>query len=418
MSEPSEITQRSGGLAGHAGMVSIAAGVAQALGLVAILIATKALSKEGFGHYSVYLSHAAILIAFVLLALPKALPNLTDDEIPHFTYGILFVGTINSLLLYLGYSLCGYRSAAPLALYVGAFGVHQLHEMLCVRTKAFSALAAARIAPFALLPLSFIGLITLESMHAQAVIWCHALSFSVVAAVLGVRILRMADPLRFSGQAALQLLWRERAFPLLNAPADLSNLATFNIPTILIEQGLPNGLVLAGQYKLVTQLCFAPVGIMGGAIGQVFHGHLAGHVRENGQADQAQYRRVRNSLLGMGFLLTMAVIAVFPILIDRFYGEGWSLAKTFVYILAPLAGIRLLVTPLTRVLIVFKKLKFYCAAQLASLAVTILAILAAVHYTSDATIAVGSLSAVSVIYHLLLLVGIERVRGREKHGEG
>ena len=98
-------------MASAAGMLSFGTVLAQGLGLVNIVLATRIYSQEDFGTYSVFLAFAAIVASVNLLAYDKAIPNVDNDERNEFVLGMLIVLMAFTVLSGLIYSIAHYSFA-------------------------------------------------------------------------------------------------------------------------------------------------------------------------------------------------------------------------------------------------------------------------------------------------------------------
>ncbi len=396
-----------------AGALSVSTCVAQVLAILATLAATKLFALSDFGFYMVFLSHAAMVMTVNVLSYPMALPKLTDAEVTPVVWGIAAVVALVSTLVFAGYALAGYAYAGALALYTGARGVIAVFDMLNLRSKRYTPIVCARIAPGLLLLLVLVWIHIRPGAGIRLLVWGHTSAVVLTVAAYAVASARLLRPGRVCWARTWAVLKRERQFPLLNSPSDLCTAAAYHLPTVMMGSLFPNGAALAGQYGLVLRFCFGPANILGVAVGQVFHAELGEQHRRRGGIDFPRYRRILGGLLCVGIAAAACVFLLFPPLVEWFYGPDWSEAQTFARILSPLVCFMIWVNPLTVSFFVLGHLEFFLGAQVCYLLTTLMSFALGAS-RSQILLAIGLFSALSCLRYIAIAYKVDWMMRRNR----
>lgn len=161
--------------------------------------------------------------------------------------------------------------------------------------------------------------------------------------------------LKFDFKGVLKMAKRYRRFPISSMPTGLINNLAVQMPVFILTSRFGEGFI--GQYYMMNRVLGTPVSIVGQAIGDVFRQKSSQSYAENGECKQLYFSTAKALALAscVPFLFLMIVARpAFTFIL----GEEWTLAGTFVVLLAPFYFIRLVVSPLTSMTIVAEKQTF------------------------------------------------------------
>ncbi len=392
------------GMASAAGMLSFGTVLAQGLGLVNIVLATRIYSQEDFGTYSVFLAFAAIVASVNLLAYDKAIPNVDNDERNEFVLGMLIVLMAFTVLSGLIYSIAHYSFAIALAAHGSAVGVIKVSEMTNVRDRALWKMFFARIGPSVGFSLILVVNSLINGDQLEHLVYGQVVATGAFAvlyfAMSNASTFRVAP----NPGAAVSLLKRERNFALFVAPSEVMNRLAYHLPVIII--GRYFDVVAAAQYHVVLRFGFAPVNIVASAFGKVLHGHIAEDVRNRSSRGTDTYKTAKLLLLVMSLLTAIGGLAVLPIVIEFLLGPDWQTSAHFSRILSPLFAAMVFVSPLAVSLYVFEKHRLLLLNQASYLLIACFSFALAV-VVKDLVVGVWLFSILSTIRYAVMYFYID-----------
>ncbi len=391
----------------HATFLFSSAVVAQGISIVALIFAARIFSVAGFGEYAVFTSHHAILGSVVLLSFPKAIPNIPDDQVPASVVALLVLGVLVGCLAYLAYSLAGYGYAAAMGLAVLGRALVTLFETMCLRVKQFAVMSLLRVLSPAILLAGILAAWLLDDSDAAWLVWSMTAGQLVAGLVYAIVVLMGLGKLQPRVSSMIAFLVDQRRFALYVAPSELFNRAAYHLPVIMIEAIFSNGTALAGQYGLALRLCLRPVGLLGMAVGKVFHADFAERVRSGPSDLGPDFRSLTRRLAIVAVILVGGVFFASPLL-ARFIGDAWSMSVLFLKVLAPLFGAMILVAPISPALYIFEQHRFLLFNQLAYLGIAAFAFGLGV-FIDDIVVAVVVFSVLSCVRYALTFGMIARL---------
>ncbi len=149
-----------------------------------------------------------------------------------------------------------------------------------------------------------------------------------------------------------QVLKKYRTFPLYTLPAALVSSLSYSILNFFISDLF--GLYILGIYSLTYRILGMPLMLISNNISKVFFKEAADEFAQTVGYLQALKKA---TFLLVAAAIPMVLILVFfsPILFALVFGEKWRLAGEYAQILAPMFGIRLIVSALMPAFIVKKK---------------------------------------------------------------
>lgn len=147
--------------------------------------------------------------------------------------------------------------------------------------------------------------------------------------------------------SALRSVLREyRRFPMLSVPEAMFDSAGIQVSILLIA-ALAAG-PEAGFLMLAMQVLGAPMGLIGGAVAQVYLAEAPERLRQNELSQMT--RRTIGSMLRVGLPVLGAMGVLAPFLFSPIFGQEWERAGIIVAMLAPSFLLQFLVSPVSMVL--------------------------------------------------------------------
>ncbi|MDF2519792.1 MAG: hypothetical protein K0R84_420 [Clostridia bacterium] len=140
--------------------------------------------------------------------------------------------------------------------------------------------------------------------------------------------------------------------PLFSMPAYFINSASYSILNFFISSLY--GMEIFGYYSMSYRILGLPLTLISMNVSKVFFQSASTEKIESRGYDKS-LRQI--TLLLVCFSIPMVVILIFlgPYLFELVFGEGWYISGAFVRILAPMYGIRMIVSALTPALIISEK---------------------------------------------------------------
>lgn len=144
------------------------------------------------------------------------------------------------------------------------------------------------------------------------------------------------------------------------------------------------GLETGGQFALMMQVLFAPIGAAAFSVSQVFTGDIARIIAEKPGEAQAVYRKLVRLMVMIALPGAMFGYFAAPWLIVQAFGAQWEMAGRFCALAMPFAFASFVVAPVNMVLIIARKNRWQLAWEMARFAIAA-AIYAALAFGQDLT---------------------------------
>lgn len=201
----------------------------------------------------------------------------------------------------------------------------------------------------------------------------------------------------FSLKKALSLIKRYKKFPKYEMPATVFNITSYELVYIIIPIYFSS--ITAGLYFLVFRVLMTPIGFIGTAITEVF--------KNRAIEDLQKYNSCRE--IYKKIFLLLFLIGIFPLLIVSIWGQiifsfvfgtEWKEAGFYAQILAPLALLRLISSPLSYLFIIREKLELDLIIQFIFFVFVIISLLIGCFY-QDIFLLVSMLSISGCIFYTI-----------------
>jgi O-antigen/teichoic acid export membrane protein len=147
----------------------------------------------------------------------------------------------------------------------------------------------------------------------------------------------------------LTLGWRHRDFARYSMPSQFLSAASGDMPVYALTT--MGGIASLGAFNRARSLVSMPLGLIGGAVAQVFRQRAAEDYHRTGSCRQL-YVRTGLGLFLVGLLPTLVLMQWAPDLFRMVLGPNWGEAGEIVQILAPMLLLSLICSPLSIVFFV------------------------------------------------------------------
>jgi O-antigen/teichoic acid export membrane protein len=195
----------------------------------------------------------------------------------------------------------------------------------------------------------------------------------------------------------IKLLKRYNKFPLVEVPASLINILAHQIPIIVLP--LIFSSTVSGLYFLAIKVTLVPAYLFGTSVLEVFKNKAQDDLRRTGSC--------RGIFIKMGLILfsigTVPALLLFffgPSLFSFVFGPEWREAGEYAKILAPLALVQFVSSPLTYIFVLREKLFLDLKLQIFFLILTLSSLMLAAELKSTIT-TVWLLMICGVIYYFI-----------------
>ncbi|HEU4965036.1 MAG TPA: GNAT family N-acetyltransferase [Bacilli bacterium] len=338
----------------------------QGLLIVVSPLLTRLYTPEDFGMLAVYISMLSLLLVVASWLYEQAipLPAAEEDALHLLLLSLLLVGG-TAMLTALGVWWFGDEMAAwgqvpalqpylwllPLSL-LGA-GAYQALNQWAVRREAFRLVTKTRLQQSVGAVTTQVGLGLLSGPLGLLV-------GDAVSRMLGSSSLLRAAWREVRGcwekvswRGIRQMVKRYRRFPLLSTWPTLLNGWLLQIPLLLLTS--VHGAQVVGLYALAQRVLGLPIGVIGGAVSQVYMAEAARRVqREPERMPQLFWGTVKHlALIGLPLLLVLAVAA--PWCFGWVFGEEWRESGEYVRLMSLLFYLQFLSIPIGNNLVVYER---------------------------------------------------------------
>ena len=144
-----------------------------------------------------------------------------------------------------------------------------------------------------------------------------------------------------------------RKFPLLTVPSSFLDSLGAMLPVPLVAAVF--GVAAAGQYSLAVQSLLLPLSLVSASVADVFHNRIVERARYGPAAARRFFFQVAFALLTVGAAPITIVAFWGDRLIPFVLGSSWNLAGQLAATVAPRLLSQLLVSPLSRVVLVYQR---------------------------------------------------------------
>lgn len=391
----------------HVLTLVIGTSIANAIPIIIMPVLTRLWSPYDFGVLATYMAYVGILgiVSAGRLDLALMLPKKNEDAI-----GLLINGLVLSFIfvLFLYLIIFILEQALPIFefsfeswhyfLPVGVF-LYVSYSMMISwqnRLKNYKLMSQSRIIQSS--SISFIQIFTgLVTKFNFGLIFSDVIGrlLSIILIIKNTGLLKI----KIKKINNIKLLKRYNKFPLIEAPASFINVLSHQLPIIILP--LIFSPVVAGLYFLVIRVLMMPASLISLAMLEVFKNKAQEDFRRTGNC-RPIFIKMGLVLFSIGIVPTILLVFFAPTIFLFVFGPEWREAGEYARIIAPLALIQFVCSPLSYVLIFREKLFLDFKLQALFLISVIVALLFAFEFKS-VIVAVWLLTIFGIIYYLVTL---------------
>lgn len=316
------------------------------------------------------------------------------------------------LMLLILLDVGGYGSlplvAAPLAgIGLAGFGALTVLRYWLIRAHAYRAISQVQIVQslgraagqvgFGLVGGGVLGLLVGDTVGRIAGL--GGIVRSAGRAILGARHAAGATT-----AAIARTYWR---FPVLGAPSSLINAAAAVLPVPLIAASYD--LTMAGYLALVQRVLGLPLSVIGASVGDAMLARLADRSRSDPGAALPLFRRLALGLFAIGLPMGIGLALLGPWAFALIFGEAWRSSGTVAALMAPWLIAALVVSPVSRVAIVYEGQGVKLIYDVLGLAAVVGGIVGGKAAGLDAFETIGLLAILQAVAYAVYLVVLDRL---------
>lgn len=392
--------------------------LAQLIPIIGSVFILRIYSPTTFGEYSSWLAIVMIVAVLLTLRLEDALSIVGDGllrvkSVLYISVVCLCVAILGSLLLFLAskwFAFNFFRNSyelffliIPAALLIA---VNSLWQIWAATEGLYRKLNIMRITQGSILILSqsVIGLGGATTMRlAIGLVVASIISFSICLFIMP----RICYTGAFEFDEFLEFFKRYRNFLVYGLPSGLVNIIAAQLPVILVAKEF--GSEVAGYLALTIRVLGAPMGLVGGAVLNVFRREAAQSFERIGNC-RSLYLRVLMMLSAASVVFVVCTIFFSRIIFQTFYGLAWIESGAMAVWLIPLFAMRFVASPLSYVVYIVEKQHVDLLWQILLLLVTYATLVSASSYK----IAILSYSiGYAFLYCIYLYISYQLSLGRE-----
>lgn len=406
-----------GGFLKSVGVLAGGTAFAQALGVLVLPLITRLYSPEEFALFAVYTSIVGILTVAICLRFEIAipLPEKDEDALSLFMLSLLSNILLTTLLAVVIFffqeslftliqqpQLKPYQWLIPIGVFLA--GLYSSLQYWATRKKQFSAIAQTRMT---------------QAVSSSAVqIGAGYLSFGVIGLLFGQIINFSAGIVRllisFSketkhliNQVSITKLkenWKKYdKFPKYSTFESLANIMAIQLPVIIIAAVAigPE----AGYLMLAMKVIAMPMGLVGGAIGQVYLAHAPEYYNK-GELKQYTVRTIRQ-IAKITVVPLIIIGAIAPYIFPIVFGTGWAKAGYMLLWMVPWFIMQILSSPVSMALHVTGNQRTALVLQVVGLGIRVGGLLVVSIYYSNLAFeyyAISGLVFYSIYLYFILFI--------------
>lgn len=346
-----------GSFSRHAATLMSGTLVAQLIGFASLPFLTRLYSVADFGEYALYFAFAGFgtVIATGRYEMAIMLPKYDRDAINLVALSVLIAVGLSIFVLVLVSIVGIFRETFPIWAYlipvtILLSGTCQAINYWLSRNKQFLDLSQGRVAQAivtAVVSLAF-GYIGMSSGM--------GLIYGGIAGQI-VYVLMLVWAIKWKCEFELHLIssrrmrlnaLRYKDFPMINSlHVAADTLQGSGIPLLI---GSILGSTVLGSYALAIRALKTPLGMVGGAVSQVFFQRASAEFANTGSI-RPLYRKTIKVLMVFGVVLGV-FIAFLPPIFPLLFGKSWEQAGRLIYFLTPWVLMTFVISPVTQIPII------------------------------------------------------------------
>ena len=386
-------------------------------------ILTRLYTPDDLGYFGLYVTFLGVASALACLRYELAIVSAEDEHeaaqlataaalltLPvSGVAAILLLGLIQQNLLgFGGLPLKAVIITAAAVVVVGLFGVLRYWLLragkFSVISRAIAVQSGARAGfqvAFGLGGMTFVGLMVGDVLGRLVgtlnVAWKAAPQVAGHVGALGRR-------------QVVRVLRRYWKFPTYGFPSSFIDTVAQSLPIPLLV--VVYGPAAAGFFALVQRVLAMPASLVAGSVADVFHNRMAQFAREQDSGAQRLFGKTALSLLSIGMVPAAVVFFLGERLFGFVFGPTWVTSGVLAAAVVPWSLAQLVVSPLSRIVVIFDRQELKLIYDIATLVGTIGVFVLSFRMELSLVHCVALLSALNVatylVYFLLLVHMVRR----------
>jgi O-antigen/teichoic acid export membrane protein len=174
---------------------------------------------------------------------------------------------------------------------------------------------------------------------------------------------------RVTGKEMLEVLKLHYKQPLFSVPALFANAFSYSSVTFFIGELFTMSVV--GFYSISVRVLGLPLSVVSGNVSRVFFEEASREFKTTGGFRKA-FNKSTIFLVSLAIPMVIFMMIFAPPLCGFVFGEGWEVAGEYIKILAPMFGIRFVVTALSPGLLIANKQNYELVLQLMLVAASVI----------------------------------------------
>lgn len=400
----------------NVGTLSGATASAQGVALIISPILTRMYGSEAFGTLALYTATTAVLVGIAALRYDQAIVLANDDD-EAANVLVLALGAVSAtagvvLLLVVilrdRYALLlGSPGLAAVAwivpLSIMALGTLQVMSLWCIRTRAFTAVAASKLVRTT----GTAGLQVLGGAWQASpgmLVAGQALGQGVAATYLAWRVLhrRMIGLVQVVRLREMRRLARRYAdFPTYSVPAAVLNSLSQFLPAFML--GAFYGAPVVGFYWLAVRVYQLPSTVIGQSVRQVFL-NRASELRRSQKPILRLFVRATLGMALVGLLPALPVVLGGPAIFAFAFGSEWSVSGQFARLLSVGWFFLFVNAPSVALVTVLQRQRVHMFFELILLIARAAALVAGKQFGNGAQASIGLYAATTGLGNIVLII--------------
>lgn len=344
------------------GFLSMSGGalIAQLTTLAVLPIISRLYSTSDFGILALVLAISNIISPAVCLKFDSVVLITKSERDTRVATSIAIASTLllSAVSAALSHSIAGVvfaqRSVPYLAAWVFAVsalsGIFALLSQIAIRDQMYSAVAKRNAYQAIITSVSQLGLGFFKT-NQPGLLWGSLLGrcAGIIGLAVGTR--------HYVGRHRLKdiphLLREHWRFPLVFAPSAVLNAIGLQLPVIVVASRF--GVDSAGHLSMAERVVGMPIALIGAAMGQMFVGELSNMMRNSERRFVSFFLRITAALGVLALVLFGGLALLADPLLVLVLGSQWDNSVVFIQIMALTGAFRLMVTPASGAVFVFKR---------------------------------------------------------------
>ncbi len=327
--------------------------VAAAVPFLAAPILGRLYAPEDYGALGSIMSLVAVLGSIATWQYSQAIVIVKRESEGHGVVQLCIIAALITALLSVPFSLWLVASTHSvssawfflLPLSVLCAGISACFTSLVTRWQFYRRNALVQWIPI-LFSVIMAVLLGSNGFRASGLLWSYFAS-QVLALALGWWVVspRLKNPFHHWSWRRLRIIaHRHRRFPIYTMPTGFISSATLNAPIFALTVIHSHSGI--GLFNRANQLLGMPLGLIGGAVAQVFQRRAAQDIHASGNCRQL-FKKTLLMLFGVGVIPTLLLTVAAPSLFGWFLGPKWVDAGAIAQWLAPMLLLRVVSGPLS-----------------------------------------------------------------------